>query len=278
MGNAPLSDSGRTLFQPTLSPLNEQIGEIAQVEAGRKHVLLRSVKGEVWEMRSFGRAVRVEDEEQRWGVGAAKGREVVAVEAAWVSPSALDRQRSVHSNPRSQEHSAVLTADGTAFIWWEPGPMAVTNAAEVAGETALSHPATQGVAFALRIDTVQLPALPSPEPNEKITLLASGDTFILALTSCSRLFFCDISPVPDPAQPHAPHGSDDAEDSPVRGRASRSRLEAAFLNGTRGWRLMSRFCDIEQIRSLDAFKHSPPPPSTRITHVSAHFQSFSVCE
>ncbi|ORY92523.1 regulator of chromosome condensation 1/beta-lactamase-inhibitor protein II [Leucosporidium creatinivorum] len=257
MGNAPLSDSGRTLFQPTLSPLNEQLGEIAQVEAGRKHVLLRNVLGEVWEMRSFGRAVRVEDEEGRWGVGAAKGREVVAVEAAW-------------------EHSAILTADGNAFIWWEPGPMALTTAAEAAGEANLSHPATQGVAFPFGIETVQLPAIPSPESNERITLIASGDTFIIALTSSSRLFFCDISPVPNPAQPFAPHGSEDAEDSPVRGRASRSRLEAAFLNGTRGWRLMSRFCDIEQIRSLDAFKDSPPPESTRITHVSAHYQSFSV--
>lgn len=180
--------------------------------------------------------------------------------------------------PPSQEHSAVLTADGTAFIWWEPGPMAVTNAAEAAGEATLSHPSTQGVVFPLRIETVQLPAISSPESNEKVTLLASADTFLIALTSSSRLFFCEISPVSDPAQPFAPHGSEDAEDSPVRGRASRSRLEAAFLNGTRGWRLMNRFCDIEQIRSLDAFKDSPPPSSTRITHVSAHFQSFSVCE
>lgn len=155
--------------------------------------------------------------------------------------------------------------------------MALTDAADAAGETTLSHPATQGVAFSLRIETVQLPAIPFPEPNEKITLLASGDTFIIALTSSSRLFFCDISPVPDLAQPFAPHGSDDAQDSPVQGRASRSRLEAAFLSNTRGWRLMSRFCDIEQIRSHDALKDSPPPSSTRITHVSAHFQSFSVC-
>lgn len=84
MGNAPLSDPGRTLEQPTLSPLNDQLGEIVQVEAGRKHVLMRNVEGEVWEMRSFGRAVKVEDEDLRWGVGAARGRDVVAVEAAWV--------------------------------------------------------------------------------------------------------------------------------------------------------------------------------------------------
>lgn len=84
MGDAPLADSGRVLHQPTLSPLNEQLGEIVQVEAGRKHVLLRNLAGEVWELRSFGRAVKVMDEAARWGVGAGRGKEVVAVEAAWV--------------------------------------------------------------------------------------------------------------------------------------------------------------------------------------------------
>lgn len=178
----------------------------------------------------------------------------------------------------SQEHSAVLTSDGSVFIWWEQGPMALTRAAEAAGEAALADSRSMGVAFTLKTESVQLPSIPSPELKEKITLIASGDTFIIALTSHSRLFYCDVSPVPDPAQPHAPHGSDDAEDSPVRGRASRSRLEAAFSNRTRGWRFMSKFCDVNEIRNLDAFKDSPPPPSTVVTHITAHFHSFAVCE
>lgn len=156
--------------------------------------------------------------------------------------------------------------------------MALTHAAEDANEVSLPSPATQGVAFPLSIETVQLPSLPSPEANEQITLIASGDNFLIGLTNHSRLFYCDISPVRDPRQPHAQHGSDDAEDSPVRGRESRSRLEAAFLSGGRGWKLMSRFCDMEQIRSLEGFGESPPPPTTKVTHVSAHFHSFAVCE
>lgn len=156
--------------------------------------------------------------------------------------------------------------------------MALTKAAEEAGELELDRPQKEGVTFTLKTESVQLPSIPSPALNEKISLIASGDTFIIALTSHSRLFYCDVSPVPNPAQPHAPHGSEDAADSPVRGRASRGRLEAAFSNRARGWQFMSKFCDVNEIKTLDAFTDSPPPPSTVVTHITAHFHSFAVCE
>lgn len=85
MGSAPLSEPGRVLEQPTLSPLCDQLGEIVQVEAGRKHVLMRNSIGEVCEMRSFGRIAKVEDVDRRWGEGAGRGKDVIAVEAAWVT-------------------------------------------------------------------------------------------------------------------------------------------------------------------------------------------------
>ena len=41
---------------------------------------------------------------------------------------------------------------------------------------------------------------------------------------------------------------------------------------------MKEFCDVEEIRKLDAFKEKGVSKTTKITHVSAHFNSFAACE
>lgn len=85
MGNAALSNPGRVLQQPREHPNAEEMGEIVQLEAGRKHVLARGRSGEVWEWRCWGRTARIEDSAGRWGVGRGTGNEVIAVDAGWVS-------------------------------------------------------------------------------------------------------------------------------------------------------------------------------------------------
>lgn len=44
------------------------LGEVVQVQAGRKHVVVRNTKGEVWEYRSFGRAYQFVPPRCRLGV------------------------------------------------------------------------------------------------------------------------------------------------------------------------------------------------------------------
>lgn len=93
---APLHQAWRTIHQPMLHPCNAEMGPIVQMEAGRKHLLLRTDAGDVWEFRSIGRAMRVSDVDQRWGTTqngpvADPGQKVVQVEAAWVSALAMSQ-------------------------------------------------------------------------------------------------------------------------------------------------------------------------------------------
>ncbi|GAA6062144.1 hypothetical protein JCM10212_003179 [Sporobolomyces blumeae] len=256
--DAPLRDEGRAL-RPTVLPQSGSLGAIAQVEAGRSHVVMLGQDGKVHEMRSFGRVVEIRDENQRWGTSASTdrrdGAKVVSVQAGW-------------------DYSAILTEDGEAFVWWQPAPAAMDRNAAQAGEDSLVSPSTEGVAFPLDIDTTRLPPLPSD--SDKTSILACGDNFVIALTDSSRLYFLDLSAVPDPQHPHAPQGArGDPEDSPARSRASRARLENEFVTRRRTWRVMSRFCEMDQVEKLPAFDDGKISSDTRITHVTAHFNSFA---
>ncbi|GAA5885629.1 hypothetical protein JCM6882_007502 [Rhodosporidiobolus microsporus] len=260
--SSPLHYPGRIL-RPQVLPQSEDIGEAVQLEAGRRHIVALGHDGKVWEFQSFGRAVEVRDETGRWGTVAGAGTlsatGVKAVQAGW-------------------DYSAVLTNAGDVYVWWQQGSALLDRKAAEAGERDLASFSTQGVAFPLEIDTLRLPPLPpSPShPEDKIELIACGDNFLIALTSASQLYHLNLSPVPDPARPLGHQGArDDPEDSPVRSRASRARLEAEFVAGRRGWRRMSRFCDMEEVGQLDAFRETGIAPGTRITHVSAQFHSFA---
>lgn len=176
----------------------------------------------------------------------------------------------------------MLTKDGEVYVWWEQGLRRLERGAGDAGENDLSKPSEQGVLFALEVDTLRLPPLPtdssSHKIDEKIKLLACGDNFVIALTDQSRLYYLSLEAVPDPARPHARQGAvNDPEDSPVRSRESMARLDAELLSGRRKWRLMNRFCDMEEISKLDEFKEKSISRDLRITHVSAHFNSFAAC-
>jgi hypothetical protein len=177
-----------------------------------------------------------------------------------------------------QEHSIVLTASGSAYIWWEPGLDPVVAAAAEAGESTLADPTTQGVLFDFPVDSIELPQLPD---KQSIASFASGDHFVIALSQPdSHLYYLNVSPVPDPQRPLAPHRGTEPDDSPVRGRQSRARLDAAFLSGRRVWQRMDRFDDMQRVSDLDFFQERgwKLDSTMKITHVTAHFKHFSVCE
>ncbi|GAA5968717.1 hypothetical protein JCM11641_000708 [Rhodosporidiobolus odoratus] len=259
---APLSDPGRAL-RPTVLPQCEQMGELVQLEAGRRHILMRGRDGKVWEMHSYGRAVSVSDDAGRWGESAVadgtRAAAIKAVQAGW-------------------DYSAVLTMGGDVFVWLQTGPAVLERAAAQAGEQSLRSFSSQGVAFQLEMDTLGLPSLPSSSsfPDDKIEVIACGDNFILALTAASQLFYLDLSPIPQPNRPFAGQGArNDPEDSPIRSRASRERLEAEFVAGRRAWKRMTKFCDIDELKKLDGLDAASLRSSTRITHISAQFRSFA---
>lgn len=249
-----LSNPGYQLSTPTILPASEAIGKVIQLEAGRKHVVLRNERGEVWEYRSFGRAYRVVDATQ-WGT-AINGKAVVAVEAGW-------------------EHSAILTQDGSVYVWWEFGSGLMDREAAAAGEENLPEATHDspllGVTFSLETETVKLPDIPplSPDlssPRDKIKVIASGDHFVYALTHQARIYRLDISPVGRDS-PNMP----DPEDSPTRSIGSRERLSMAFVSGERCWEYLPQFCQPDELGKLSSKFELPP------THISAHFHSFVAC-
>ncbi|GAA5848397.1 hypothetical protein JCM9279_006554 [Rhodotorula babjevae] len=254
--DAPLANEGRTA-RPMVLPQSEALGSVAQLEAGRAHVVMRGEDGRVWEMRAFGRVVEVRDEAGRWGTSAGGGQAaVVLVQAGW-------------------DYSAVLTAGGDIYVWWGLAPAASDEGAAAAGEADLDDPSTQGVAFPLDLDTLRLPPLPSSSSTaDPVSLISCGDDFILALTRAGALYRLDLSPVaPGPNQQRVPPGAvNDPHDSPIRSRESRSRLEAAFVSGARSWTYLHRFCDMGEVGRLEGLSASS---GTRITHISAHFESFA---
>ena len=266
-------------------PQSEALGPIAQLEAGRAHVVLRGEDGRVWEMRAFGRVVEVRDEAGRWGASAGGGQgAVVLVQTGWVRPGlsllcVLEPLRELADSVFSalQDYSAVLTAGGDIYVWWGLAPAASDEGAAAAGEADLDDPSTQGVAFPLDLDTLRLPPLPSSSSTaDPISLISCGDDFILALTRAGSLYRLDLSPVaPGPNQLRIPPGAlNDPHDSPIRSRESRSRLEAAFVSGARNWTCLRRFCDMGEVGRIEGLSVSS---ETRITHISAHFESFAAC-
>ncbi|GAA6050234.1 hypothetical protein JCM3770_002749 [Rhodotorula araucariae] len=253
---APLSSQGRTL-RPTVLPQMGTVGPVAQLEAGRAHTVMLGEDGRVWEMRAFGRVVEVRDEARRWGAETGSG--AAAVQAGW-------------------DYSAILTTSGDVFVWWGIPPGACDEGAVAAGEGNLDDPSSEGVAFPLDLDTLKLPPLPSSAPaDDAISLISCGDDFLVALTKSGQLYYLDLSPVPvGPGHRPVPPGANiDPNDSPFRSRESRNRLETAFLTGARAWIHLRRFCDMGEVARLDGFKAGGVASGTRITHVSAHFNSFA---
>lgn len=54
-----LSHPGLIIQEPMTLPQSNEIGEVAQLEVGRKHVLMRTKTGQVWEFRCFGRVYQL---------------------------------------------------------------------------------------------------------------------------------------------------------------------------------------------------------------------------
>ncbi|KAM0747268.1 RCC1/BLIP-II [Meredithblackwellia eburnea MCA 4105] len=281
-----LSHVGFCAYSPFEIPATKSgsMGEVVQLEAGRKHVLVRNNAGEVWEYRSFGRAYKVSDANSLFSP---KVDPVTSISAGWTS-------------------SAILTRSNQIFIWWEPAPAPLARLAAEAGEGDLQDPSKEGVCFEAEMNMVQLPeipgigsaaaatkkssrARPSFQPDrdddanaqdEHIASIATGASFLIALTNFGRLFHLDISPVPLAHQPLAHQGSTLPDDSPERSRDSVARLVAAYANGERRWREMRGFGEMKLVGRAEGWDKvienggRKPERQTRITSISAHFRNF----
>ncbi|KAI5478468.1 hypothetical protein MNV49_005109 [Pseudohyphozyma bogoriensis] len=237
-----LTKPGTVVSEPIELPAGKDVGEVLQMQVGRKHVVLLNSKGEVWEYRCFGRVYRIQ--------------------ASSIPPS------SVSQISAGWSHSLLLTNTGTVHLWYTPPPALLNNLANEAGESSPTfNSRTQGVAFTLPYDDhlLTLPELPHrlTTKNEKIVSLASGDAFVVALTSASKAYFLDLSAI-EVAGRHQ-HGSlEDQMDSPQMSSESRERLQNAFLEGRRTWVSLGDWCEKGGIREGE------------VTAVSAHFQGFVV--
>lgn len=148
----------------------------------------------------------------------------------------------------------MLTANHDAFVWWNLGQEEVDAAARAAGEeTPGFDPATQGVSFPLQVRSLKLPDLPNEEEQpDRIIKLACGDEFVVALSEAGKVFYLDIA---------CP--TEDAD------RAFET-LENDCLTGRRQWTHLERFSHA----GSEAAAGAP----TKMTHVSAHFNTFAACE
>lgn len=240
-------NKGQTTVAPQVLPQMDEIGPVRQLVAGREHVVLLSEDGKVWEYRAIGRVANIQDEDGRWGSSEQprlSGSDVVSIHAGWA-------------------YSAVLTAARDLYIWWKPDPNVVDVAARAAGEDAADFDATtQGVTFALRVNSIKLPALPNDaEGPDRIRKVACGDEFVVVLSEAGKVFYLDISLTPATRNRHGE-------------AAAISELEHDVLAGRRQWTCLEAFCSAEAIRE-HATDPTTVPSAVKITHVSAHFNTFA---
>lgn len=152
-------------------------------------------------------------------------------------------------------------------------------------------------------------------PSCSLWYQATGDNFVIALSSTSKVFKIDVT-LPLPSDPPSPNWNpnyiqpdesevDDEEAIIMRqeeesSALERAGLEIALIRGERAWAYLKRFCDMEEVGKLSAFRQDqepgmggedkgkgkedereeteellrPPPTATHIAHISAHFNHF----
>ncbi|KAG0667110.1 hypothetical protein C6P46_002521 [Rhodotorula mucilaginosa] len=240
-------NKGQTTLEPRVLPQMDEIGPVQQLTAGREHVVLLGEDGKVWEYRAAGRVANVQDEDGRWGSSEQprlSASDVISIHAGWA-------------------YSTILTATSDLYMWWKPDPNVVDVAARAAGEDAAAFDATtQGVTFALRVNSIKLPPLPeNATPPDRIRKVACGDEFIVVLSDAGKVFYLDISLTPATRNRHGE-------------TAAISELEHDFLTGRRQWTCLEAFCSAAAIRE-HATDPTLVPSAVKITHISAHFNTFA---
>lgn len=237
---------GTAVHEPLLLPTGHF--DAVQIDAGRKHTVVRGRGGEVFEYFSFGRIYQVLD-------------------PAW---SGVDGQDRVMHVDAGWGHSALLTSRGAVYVWWEFG----------AGEHTPFDPpdvtvlADQTLVTASSIKLPAIPVSPATHQPDTIVKIASGADFLIALTASAAVYHLDLSPVGRPGQPRIDRVVGTGDDSPTMRREDRQRLRAAFLSGERAWTYLPQFCEMESIAPL-LEEAQRPSPDTKITHISAHFHNFA---
>ncbi|KAH8926209.1 RCC1/BLIP-II [Atractiella rhizophila] len=275
--NGTIANPGMTVAKPTLIQPHLLPNRITSLDCGRSHALALDDLGNVWQWSSWGRILNIRDKEHEWGWKEGKSA-VKLISAGW-------------------HLSTVLTNAGDAYIWWD---LEKSKIEDKASEQQSARRADGGesadvdaVSFRYEIATIRLPALPAVDGEvneEKITQLAAGDKFVIALSSSARVYKLDVSPPPLPnAANQEEEEEQDTDEISGLSIKERERLSRALISGKRTWKYLPFFSSITHIHQLPAFSPIPsdsedatgkleplprPSDSTRINHISAHYKHF----
>jgi SCF-associated factor 1 len=245
--DTPWSDPFKPLSGLQRAPVDFP-AKIKRLDAGRAHVLALDSNQRVYEWRSFGRVAQIRDAGGRWA-------RADAISAGWDVSAVLIKKRN---------------ATAEVFIHFSPPDVEIVRAASSTASFGSEGYEPQTVHFEFPVQSILLPPLTEQLQDESIDQIAAGDNFVVALTNHSRVFKIDISPI------RQPRGID--TEGPLEGEsrsaADRERLSAAFLSGERAWIYLPYFSEIAQIKKHPALVDRQVN-ATRITHITAHFQSFT---
>lgn len=228
---------------------------IAHVDSGRAHAVALDEAGHVYEWRSWGRVARIQSSERVWS-------SALQVSAGWSFTCVLAAPEA------GRAHKKRL------FVHFEPRATAISRAATAQQPVVASEGYEQPtVTFDLDVDSLQLPPLPFQTDDEDVSKIATGDLFVLVLSTAGRVYKLDIHPIVNPGLMDRRFRDEESEGMPPR---LRERLSAAFLSGERRWQYLERFCDGRKLAENPALSSIEGIEQLKMTHISAHFQRFAV--
>lgn len=246
----PFTNPFRTQQTPVLLEADFR-SRIVQLQTGRAHAVARDAAGHAYEWRTWGRVARIRDAERRWDL-------VKDISAGWsftcvtVAPESKSQQQRlfIHFAPRQ---SAVSRAASTQ-------PIAISEGYE-----------QPTVTFDLDVDSLLLPQIPFTDFEEDVAQVATGDNFVVVLSTTGRLFKLLVSAMPDRLL------GDQDDDTEREGMSPRhrERLTAAFMSGERAWVYLCHFCEASALAKRPELEGKDLSGLT-MTHVSAHFNRFAV--
>lgn len=245
--------------QPNPALLEADFGpgnKVVQLDCGRAHAAARDVKGNVYEWRCWGRVARIQDAERRWST-------VKSLSAGWSFTCVLVDPHPSVSQPQQQQQKKL-------FIHFAPPQTRVSRAASSQPVVASEGYEQPTVTFDLDVDSMALPSLPF-EAGEDVAQMATGDHFVLVLSTTGRLFKLEVSAMND----NRPRRQDEETEPEGMMPRERERLTAAFMSGERQWVYLSRFCQASELSKRTELQ-GKDLSGLSFTHISAHYNRFAV--
>lgn len=127
------------------------------LDCGRSHLLAMDEQHRVYELFAWGRALRVQDRDERWRGGSG----IKSIKAGW-------------------NYSLVRTKEDRCFVWWRPSEAT----ADAEGEAPRS-----GIIPDVEVDSIELPRLPVIDnEEEELGQIACGENFLVARSTAGQVY------------------------------------------------------------------------------------------